>query len=327
MNQKLTQNNAMILRIELSYIKPKIWREVQVPLGLTLDDLHMVIQIAMGWQNGHLHQYDCHGECVGMLDEESPEGMVDESDVFVGDVFETKGAKITYMYDFGDGWEHTIKCQQLKDAEDPSPVILKGKNACPPEDCGGEPGYEHLVEVMADTKHPEHEEMLEWLGCEFDPTVFDLEEANEILRETTELLEDLQGQSDDEDLDLFGEASAYDPLQTPDSQAWLALDEAERIMAVEAYHEEMGETLPGSKMHAIVHTIVENQLAENLLETHRTLKRLMDDGLDRHDGIHAVGSVLSQHMFNAMKKTGGKNANADYHKLLKELTVEKWMNM
>jgi hypothetical protein len=326
MNQKQTQNNAVTLRIELSYIKPKIWREVQVPLGFTLDDLHTVIQIAMGWQNGHLHQYDCHGECVGVLDEESPEGTVDESDVFVDDVFETKGAKITYMYDFGDGWEHTIKCQLLNYVEDPSPAILKGKNACPPEDCGGEPGYEHLVEVMADPKHPEHTSMLEWLGGEFDPKLFDLEEANEILRETTELLEELYDEGD-EDLELLGDASLYDPLVSPDANEWLELDESERMMAVEAYHEEAGEELPNGKMHAIIHTIVENQLAENLLETHRTLKRLMDDGLDRHDGVHAIGSVLSQHMFSAMTKTAGKSANADYHKMLKALTVEKWMNM
>ncbi len=105
------------------------------------------------------------------------------------------------------------------------------------------------------------------------------------------------------------------------------LDEEERIMAVEDYHEEIGEALPSGKMHAIIHTIVENQLAENLLETHRTLRRLMDDGLDRHDGIHAIGSVLSQHMFSAMNKAEGKGSNADYHKMLKALTVEKWMNM
>lgn len=326
MNHEQPQNNAVTLRIELSYIKPKIWRQIQVPLDFTLGDLHMVIQIAMGWQNGHLHQYDCHGECVGMLDEESPEGMVDEYDVFLEDVFEIEGAKIKYLYDFGDGWEHTIKCQQLQSVEGPLPVILKGKNACPPEDCGGEPGYAHLIEVMGDPKHPERKDMQEWLGGEFDPTVFDLEEANEILRETTEQLEELYDQVGEE-FDLLGDAPLYDPFQAPDSNEWLELDEEERIMAVEAYHEETGEDLPSGKMHAIIHTIVENQLAENLLETHRTLRRLMDEGLDRHDGIHAIGSVLSEHMFKAMSKAAGKDSNADYHKMLKALTVEKWRNM
>ena len=326
MKNEQTQDNAAVLRIELSYIKPTVWRQIQVPLDFTLGDLHLVIQIAMGWQNGHLHQYDCHGECVGMLDEDSPEGMVDEYDVFLDDVFETKGSKIKYMYDFGDGWEHTIKCQQLRVVEDPSPVILKGKNACPPEDCGGEPGYEQLLGAVADPKHPEHDSMLEWLGGEFDPTLFDLEEANEILRETTEQLEESYDLGD-EGFDLLGEAPPYDALEAPESNEWLELDEEERIMAVEAYHEEIGEALPSGKMHAIIHTIVENQLAENLLETHRTLRRLMDDGLDRHDGIHAIGSVLSQHMFSAMNKAAGKGSNTDYHKMLKALTVEKWMNM
>ncbi|MCF7972379.1 MAG: hypothetical protein K9N55_01045 [Phycisphaerae bacterium] len=319
------ENNAVTLRIELCHIKPTIWRQVRVPLDYTLGDLHTVIQIAMGWQNSHLHMYKYQGELFGMIDEDSPEDLVDEYDVFLEDLFTTKGKKIQYTYDFGDDWEHIVTCQELLHTTEQLPVILKGKNACPPEDCGGEPGYCQLLEVMADPKHPEYESMREWLGGLYDPKLFDLEEANAVLQETMEQLDELYDDFE-AGLDGFEDLPVYDALEAPASDQWLELDEQDRILAIEAFHDACEEELPDTKMHSIIHAIVENQLAENLLETHRTLKRLMDEGLDRHNAIHAIGSAVAQHMFELMgNTTKPKEANAKYSKMLNDLTADKWL--
>jgi hypothetical protein len=96
-----------------------------------------------------------------------------------------------------------------------------------------------------------------------------------------------------------GEQMKYDPLVKPDSPEWLALDESERIQIVEDYHSEKRISLPSAKLHAIIHSVVENQLAEkDSPVTSQTLDRLMSEGLDRHDAIHAIGSVLATQLFS-----------------------------
>jgi hypothetical protein len=96
-----------------------------------------------------------------------------------------KLAAFHYEYDFGDSWEHKILLEKILpfDTKTALPVCIKGKRACPPEDCGGIWGYEELLEAISNPKHPDHENMLEWLGGEFDPEEFDLEEINGNLAE------------------------------------------------------------------------------------------------------------------------------------------------
>ena len=83
-----------------------------------------------------------------------------------------------YTYDFGDDWVHKIKFEKILTREKniDYPICIKGKRACPPEDCGGIWGYEDLLEIINNPKHEEYEEMLEWLGGEFDPEHFDVKE-------------------------------------------------------------------------------------------------------------------------------------------------------
>ena len=90
---------------------------------------------------------------------------------------------LIYEYDFGDSWEHKILLEKIltDDGKTVLPVCIKGKRASPPEDCGGIWGYEELLETISNPKHPDHEEMLEWLGGEFDPEAFDLEQINKDL--------------------------------------------------------------------------------------------------------------------------------------------------
>lgn len=171
------------LKITLRHIKPPVWRRLEVPADIKLVKLHNIIQIAMGWTDSHMHAFHVGQAMYGTPDPEWGGGTKNERNVrldgIVGD-----GGKLIYEYDFGDGWEHEIKVEKALDA-DPAvryPRCTAGKRACPPEDCGGPWGYENLLQAIEDPSHPEHEEMLEWLGGEFDPEAFDLSVINQGLR-------------------------------------------------------------------------------------------------------------------------------------------------
>jgi hypothetical protein len=120
---------------------------------------------------------------------------------------------------------------------------------------------------------------------------------------------------------------AYDPLVAPDPDEWLSLDEQERLILVEDHHSEAGVDLPNEKLHAMVHAIVENQIAEGEgLPVKATLDRLVAEGLDRHDAIHAIGGVLAEFMFDLMG--GGEPAadgNEKYFRQLEIITAAGWL--
>jgi len=120
----------------------------------------------------------------------------------------------------------------------------------------------------------------------------------------------------------------YDPDKPVDPEEWMALDEGERQYLVEQYHRKKRIKLPNARLHAIIHVVVENQIAlGSESPVQETLSRLMREGLNRHDAVHAIGSVLAGYMFDLMKHgPKEKNANADYYRQLKELTVEGWLN-
>jgi hypothetical protein len=121
----------------------------------------------------------------------------------------------------------------------------------------------------------------------------------------------------------------YDPLHAPDPKEWNELDEQERIQVVEQYHRRARIPLPNAKAHAVFHAVVETQIAlGDELPVRRTLQRLMSEGLDRHDAIHAIGSILAQHMFD-MVSTPEAISKADpndaYYAALERLTAEEWL--
>lgn len=127
----------------------------------------------------------------------------------------------------------------------------------------------------------------------------------------------------------------YDPLTEPPPDQWLALDEQERIDAVMEYHRRAGIRFPRAKLHAVFHAIVESQIADAELPVRRTAERLMAEGLDRHDAVHAIGSVLAGYINDLMRevKSGGdhakptseRNPNEDYFAELEALTAEGWL--
>lgn len=184
-----------LLKITLEGCHVKIWRKFVVPSNLRLDQLHDVIQNVMGWQDGHLHEFVIDGESFGVPDPDDDWGdeeMQPEKKYRLDKVLAPGIDKFEYLYDFGDGWEHTIKVESLNHCDETGKVIfcLDGKGTCPPEDCGGSGGYADFCEAINNPKHPEHESMKEWIGDEETtwPDGFNLEGVNQYLAAYAETL-------------------------------------------------------------------------------------------------------------------------------------------
>ncbi len=173
------------LKISLRYIRPAIWRRVQVPSDITLAKLHLIIQVAMGWYDSHLHQFIVAGKYYGVPSSDDPFDLdvKDERKTRLKQVLSKSKQKIVYEYDFGDGWEHEILLEKILEPERNVryPRCIGGARACPPEDCGGTGGYENFLAAIRDPKHKEHDEYLDWIGGEFDPEEFDLKVVNSAL--------------------------------------------------------------------------------------------------------------------------------------------------
>jgi hypothetical protein len=173
------------LRIELLHIAPHVWRRVIVPEAVTLSTLHTVLQAAMGWTNSHLHEYEIADKRYGIEDPDWPSSVpiFDERRARLKSFIEDHVKDFTYRYDFGDDWQHQITIEGLVASQlSRQPIVCTaGENACPPEDVGGEPGYETFLVAVADSRHERHVELKEWIGYPFDPHAFDLNAVNQRL--------------------------------------------------------------------------------------------------------------------------------------------------
>ncbi len=176
--------NIYQIQIELKGIKPKIWRRILVDPDIFLDDFHRILQTTMGWTNSHLHMFTAGRENYAPEDFEV-EDTHDSYKVKLFEILKNEKSKIKYEYDFGDGWEHNIILEKILpvDIEAQIPKCIAGSRNCPPEDCGGTWGYANMLKILKQPEHDEFEEYLEWLGGEFDPEYFDIEEINELLQE------------------------------------------------------------------------------------------------------------------------------------------------
>ena len=173
------------IKVTLDESKPPIWRRLLVPSNITLEKFHYMLQVAMGWTNSHLHQFIVGQTYFGEPHPDYGFKMRDERDVKLNQVVTGEGFKFRYEYDFGDSWLHNLLVEKVLEPEPGQqyPVCIKGKRACPPEDVGGVWGYEGFLEAIRNPDHSEHEMYVEWIGGEFDPEEFDLDETNEILRD------------------------------------------------------------------------------------------------------------------------------------------------
>ena len=181
------------IKIELKDSEPLVWRILEVPSNICLERFSEVVEVAMGWDGYHLHRFikgntyylppkdradDCFFEGVPK--------QFDSGMLSLGELLSRKGSKIKYEYDFGDSWIHEIileSCQSYKKEEIPVIALLDGENACPPEDCNGIWGYRKMLKALEKPRSKAAREYKEWLGYNFDPTEFDLDETRGLLAE------------------------------------------------------------------------------------------------------------------------------------------------
>lgn len=187
------------IRISLLGSEPEIWRLAEVDSGLTLDALHPVLQIVMGWQQAHLHSFtdaDPHARPAQQvprprtwLDDGSiDEGLagLPETDYTLGDVLTESSGPLFYEYDFGDGWLHRIELIEVIPATGDEPLarVVRGERRAPLEDSGGIHGYIEYLEILGDPSHEQFTELRAWVDGTvgpwqaFDPEKFDADEVN-----------------------------------------------------------------------------------------------------------------------------------------------------
>jgi hypothetical protein len=172
------------IKVTLKGSEPLIWRRFLVSGDYKLSKLHRVLQIIMGWGEAHLHEFIISGVSFG---EPSPEygnrDMVDHKKIALAGMIHQEKKSFTYIYDFGDGWQHELTVEKISAPEEGVhyPLCLAGERACPPEDCGGIGGYEDLLEAMENPKTEDQKVLVEWAG-DFDPEVFDLKKVNSRLK-------------------------------------------------------------------------------------------------------------------------------------------------
>jgi hypothetical protein len=181
----MSRTKVCQFRITLRGVEPPVWRRVEVPATYTLWDLHVAIQDAMGWKDYHLHVFRVQDPKTGEQVEVGiphEDAFEDSQPVLPGwehplrDFFVQPGTAALYEYDFGDGWEHDVvleeTVQRVKGRK--YPRCIGGARACPPEDCGGVPGYGRLLSIIFDPGHEEFADTMTWLGGAgaFDPETF-----------------------------------------------------------------------------------------------------------------------------------------------------------
>ena len=186
----LSKPCLITLRIELVGTTPLVWRRITLDGRSSFANLHHVIQAAMGWHDAHLHQFRINNRYIGVPDPESdaPEWHTeDERKVFLNRVL-TDDAVFTYLYDFGDGWEHRLLVEEYDDSDDlrfgdGDAWVDAGERACPPEDCGGVGGFQDFLEKLEDEPYSdESKELREWAGLDYDPARFDRQAANAAIK-------------------------------------------------------------------------------------------------------------------------------------------------
>lgn len=178
---------VMRFRITLKGVDPPIWRLIDVPETYTFWDLHVAIQDSMGWLDCHLHSFNAprrYGRVpfrIGIAHDEFDDESLAGWEVPITSVFADVGATMEYEYDFGDSWfrEVILVGILLKEPALKYPLCVDGRRACPPEDCGGIPGFDELLEILSDPSHEERAGMVEWLKGHamnywpYDPDKFD----------------------------------------------------------------------------------------------------------------------------------------------------------
>ena len=179
------------LKITINNTEPQVWRRILVREDMNLGLLHVVIQLATGWTNSHLHQYFIAGKQYsdpefGIGAEfEGDVPTLDENTLTLADITSGGMKSFQYEYDFGDSWHHTVEIERTEPdgaGFQGYAMCIAGSRACPPEDCGSTHGFANLLEVIKNPGNEEYESMMEWLGGKYDPELCDVGKTNRYLQ-------------------------------------------------------------------------------------------------------------------------------------------------
>jgi hypothetical protein len=169
------------LQVTLRGVTPPIWRRLRVSGSLTLRELHHVLQISVGWDDKHLHEFHIGDRRYGMSLPDA-EAIPDERE-FPLEALLGCAPSFEYLYDFGDGWRHEVSVRPVPlTARAPKAECLDGDRAAPLEDCGGPDSYMDLLKSLAKPANARCRELIAWVGPDFDPLAFDLTGVNDELR-------------------------------------------------------------------------------------------------------------------------------------------------
>ena len=175
----------LVLRVTLRHIKPLIWRELNVPDSYSLLKLHRCIQLVFEWLDYHLFEFQIGTRRFEATD---PEAKGEPAELMRLLDLELKvQSSFLYLYDMGDYWEHDIVVRSIApmaaaETQDRCAYLIDGARAAPPEDVGGPHGYERAIAALAQgAQGDDEEDIIRWLGSDFDPELFDLRAGNHAL--------------------------------------------------------------------------------------------------------------------------------------------------
>nr|XP_042913614.1 uncharacterized protein y4hQ-like [Parasteatoda tepidariorum] len=181
-------------KITLKGAQPLIWRRIQISKNATFEKFHLAVNKSMGWNESHVHEFrlKTKTDVIGPKDRScfidamcwdnvlGKRNILDESKIKISTHFNKPKDSMVYVYDLGDRWTHSIVLEEILQSlpKKKYPVCLDGRRACPPDDCGGEPGFKDLLEILSNPRHPEFKEKKEWLCYigkrNWKPEVFDV---------------------------------------------------------------------------------------------------------------------------------------------------------
>lgn len=172
-------------KISLDYTKPAIWRRFTVEPETKLNNFHKILQTIMGWSNNHMHLFRIDDKFYSAPCDDDFMETIDYSNIRLNALIKNEKQEFYYDYDFGDNWRHTVILEKIipKNGFPTYPLCIKGKRNVPPEDCGGAPGYENILEIIKNPGNSEYEEIIDWLGDIYDPEEFEIDIINELLQE------------------------------------------------------------------------------------------------------------------------------------------------
>lgn len=348
-------------KITLKGIKPPIWRRILVPETYTFWDLHVAIQDAMGWLDMHLHDFEIFSPSAGR---KVIIGIPDEDFEIarktlagwkhkISGYFSMENKKAEYVYDFGDDWEHTVNLEKIlpQEAEVNYPVCTAGKRSCPPEDCGGVWGYGDLLEIIANHDDERYEEMLEWLGEDFDPEYFDVTEItfsdpqkrwdmafyhmddsgeDEMIESEEEITGGLRAYSRKYMHQIWEKAKNNDLGDLGEEEklyAKIMLEHEDQFFNEFEFadltrdHEYDPETESDPFLHIFIHSIVETQLEEKLpIEAYQFYNAMQKKGCSSHDAMHLIGAILAPMIFQVVRDQQPFDVDTYVHLLRKYKT-------